>query len=325
MFDSSLLRNPTQPIHMSCSACFQQTSIRIQTNQRLLSIFSSIGLSSSRETCDDTPAASSTELCQLVRLPVCLQEGLFHGDSTPVDSGWSIHSSRWQAGYNVDRSRSVGGVRHGRPFHPHWAPAVREFGVTWMPLAWLRSYLIGRKQFVKMGQHQSPAVGSTCRRSSGSVLGLLLFAAYCSPVQLHLAMPCWQHSCWTDCRPTVCVYCWRQSGSGNSRTVFSSTLVIGTVYTGDRIRQGHRFRCWSQVASSWRDESTGRHATCRSPSDIRQIAYLLAVARSCNYRVRVICHICHLISTEVVQTLACSDVDLILSSIDYCNVLLHST
>ena len=33
-----------------------------------------------------------------------------------------------------------------------------EFGVTDTPLSWLRLYLEGRTQFVKLGQHQSPVV-----------------------------------------------------------------------------------------------------------------------------------------------------------------------
>ena len=57
-----------------------------------------------------------------------------------------------------------------------------DFGVTGMPLAWLRSYLTGRMPFVKMGQHQSPAVDLQVGIPQGSVLGPLLFAAYCSPI-----------------------------------------------------------------------------------------------------------------------------------------------
>jgi len=45
-----------------------------------------------------------------------------------------------------------------------------------------------------------------------------------------------------------------------------------------------------------------------------------AVARSCNYHARAICHICHLLTLDLAQTLACS---LILSRIDYCNSVLH--
>jgi len=45
-----------------------------------------------------------------------------------------------------------------------------------------------------------------------------------------------------------------------------------------------------------------------------------AVAKSCNYHAQAICHIRHLLTPELAQTLACS---LILSRIDYCNALLY--
>jgi len=53
-----------------------------------------------------------------------------------------------------------------------------EFGVPDTPLSWLRSYLKSRTQFVKLGQHQSPAVGLDVGVPQGSVLGPLLFAVY---------------------------------------------------------------------------------------------------------------------------------------------------
>jgi len=53
--------------------------------------------------------------------------------------------------------------------------------VTDTPLSWLRSYLESRTQFVKLGQHQSPAVGLDVGVPQRSVLGPLLFAVYCSP------------------------------------------------------------------------------------------------------------------------------------------------
>jgi len=73
-------------------------------------------------------------------------------------------------------------------------------------LDWLQSYMEGRSQFVKIGQHQSSAIGVDAGVRQGSLLGPLLFAVYCSPVadviaqhgvqchqyaddtQLHLAM-----------------------------------------------------------------------------------------------------------------------------------------
>jgi len=61
-----------------------------------------------------------------------------------------------------------------------------EFGVTDTPLSWLRLYLEGRTNFVKLGQHQSLVVrldiGVSQGSVLGSVLGPMLFAVYCSPV-----------------------------------------------------------------------------------------------------------------------------------------------
>jgi len=78
--------------------------------------------------------------------------------------------------------------------------------VTEIPLRWLQSYLEGRTQFIKMGQHKSHSTEVDVGVPQGSVLGPLLFAVYCSPTadviahhgvqyhqyaddtQLHLAM-----------------------------------------------------------------------------------------------------------------------------------------
>jgi len=48
--------------------------------------------------------------------------------------------------------------------------------------------------------------------------------------------------------------------------------------------------------------------------------HVSAVARSCDYDAQAIRHIRHLLTTELAQTLAGS---LILSTIDYCNAVLH--
>ena len=50
--------------------------------------------------------------------------------------------------------------------------------------------------------------------------------------------------------------------------------------------------------------------------------HVTAVAKSCNYHAQAVRHIRHLLTPDLVQTLACS---LILSRIHYCNALLHGT
>ena len=57
-----------------------------------------------------------------------------------------------------------------------------EFDVEGMPLTCLQSYLDGRTQCVKIGQHQSTAIQFEVSVPQGSVLGPILFAVYASPV-----------------------------------------------------------------------------------------------------------------------------------------------
>jgi len=57
-----------------------------------------------------------------------------------------------------------------------------EFGLSGTALSWIQSYLEGRTQFVKLGQHHSSEVELMVGVPQGSVLGPILFAIYCSPV-----------------------------------------------------------------------------------------------------------------------------------------------
>ena len=57
-----------------------------------------------------------------------------------------------------------------------------KFGVEGMLLTWLLSYLDGRTQYVKIGQHLSTAIQLEIGIPQGSVPGPILFAVYASPV-----------------------------------------------------------------------------------------------------------------------------------------------
>ena len=104
-------------------------------------------------------------------------------------------------------------------------------------LRWLQPYLEGRTQFIKMGQHESHTTEVDVGVPQGSVLGLLLFAVYCSPIadviahhgvqyhqyaddtQLHLAMRADN----TPAGMSVLAECTLMSDSSTCRTVYSST------------------------------------------------------------------------------------------------------
>jgi len=57
-----------------------------------------------------------------------------------------------------------------------------DFGIDGKVLAWLKSYLSSRQQFVKIGQHTSNTTTCQCGVPQGSVLGPLLFSVYTSPI-----------------------------------------------------------------------------------------------------------------------------------------------
>ena len=57
-----------------------------------------------------------------------------------------------------------------------------SFDITGLALAWFHSYLEGRRQFVRIGCSASPVTLCTTGVQQGSVLGLMLFCLFISPI-----------------------------------------------------------------------------------------------------------------------------------------------
>jgi len=167
------------------------------------------------------------------------------------------------------------------------------------------------------------------------VLGPLLFAVYCSPIgdviahhgvqyhqyaddtQIHLAMRANNtHAglsvlavCTTDVRQ------WYLQNGLQINPGKSEALLVGTT---NQLRV-----VTSSVVVAGVDLPVADEIKVLGVVLVRRLSFrkhVSAVARSCNYHAQAIRHIRHLLTTELAQTLACS---LILSSIDYCNAVLH--
>jgi len=109
---------------------------------------------------------SSRDLCWLICDHICLDPPtpvsfslLIERDILQRAHCWSfwIHSCRQQGSHSSDRSWPVCSV--DTVDHEILLQCLQtEFGVEWMPLTWLWSYLNGWTQYVKIGQHQSTAI-----------------------------------------------------------------------------------------------------------------------------------------------------------------------
>ena len=212
-----------------------------------------------------------------------------------------------------------------------------EFGVTDTPLSWLRFYLESRTQFVKLGQHQSPAVGLDVGVPQGSVIGPLLFAVFCSPVAdvfVSHGVQFYQYA--DDTQLCLTIPSDNTSDSLYSLRVVltsdnivpknglqlnpdkSKALIIGTA---NQLRTANSVITSVCVADVELPEAYEiKVLDCLLDRRLTFDKHVMAVTRSCNFHAQTIRHIRHPLSTDLAQTLACS---LILTRLDYCNSVLY--
>jgi len=76
--------------------------------------------------------------------------------------------------------------------------ALNDFGIDGVALAWLRSFVTGRTQYVGVGVSRSEVVACLSGVPQGSVLGPLLFAMYTSPISNDVSAHGLSHHQYTD-------------------------------------------------------------------------------------------------------------------------------
>jgi len=182
---------------------------------------------------------------------------------------------------------------------------------------WLQSYLKGRTQFIKMGQHESHATAVDVGIPQGSVLGPLLFAVYCSPIadviahhgaqyhqyandtQLHLA----KHADNTPAGLSVLAECttdvrqWYLQNGLQLNPDKSEGLIVGTTNQLRAVTSSV-----SSVSVAGVDLPLADDIKVLGVVIYRRLSFhkhVSAVVRSCNYPAHAIQHIRHLLTTEL--------------------------
>jgi len=206
-----------------------------------------------------------------------------------------------------------------------------EFGVTGTALAWLQSYISNRSQFVKLGRHSSAPVSCTSGVPQGSVLGPILFAAYTSLIgDLIRSFGVHHHQFADDTQVHLAL---RSSDIQKGLTLLADcTATVKQWYlVNGLLLNANKSEAICLGTSSQLCAATDSVISLPVSEEIRLLGVIIdrrltfeshisGVVKSCNYHLRALQHIRHLLPFSTAQTLACS---LILSRLDYCNAVLY--
>jgi len=134
-------------------------------------------LQGARQTCALTPATSLRQLRELQQAAVSIQASTL-SETALVD----VLESVYTAADNKEVTVLIGldlPAAFDTVCHSTLTQRLQtEFGVSGTAISWIQSYLHGRTQYVKMGQHRSSEATLEVGVPQGSVLGPLLFAVY---------------------------------------------------------------------------------------------------------------------------------------------------
>jgi len=214
-----------------------------------------------------------------------------------------------------------------------------QFGVVGAASSWLRSYLRGRQQFVRLGRHSSPMTQCDCGVPQGSVLGLLLFTAYVSAIgELIESYGVSYHQFADDTQLLVNMDSTNAMPAIDRLAHCSATVRLWFLQNGLQLNADKsevvllgppaQLRSTTNITTVDVARSTLPVALklkslgMTTDSNLRFDCHARNVAKACNFHTRALRHVCSLLTDDVAQTAACS---IVASRLDYCNALLSGT
>jgi Reverse transcriptase (RNA-dependent DNA polymerase)/Endonuclease-reverse transcriptase len=211
-----------------------------------------------------------------------------------------------------------------------------EYGFSGNVLSWIETYLLGRKQFVKVGPSSGTTTSCTTGVPQGSVLGPLLFSVYISPISRLIASYNIQHHKYADdttlyvrLEPgssSICpnlescsmaVSSWFLEHDMQLNPSKSEAIIIGTV------PQLKKFIPFRQVAIAGAPVPVSDNLKIIGLTLDKRLTFDRHVTNVCqesNFHIRALRHIRPSLDRATANTLACSIVN---SRLDYCNSVLY--
>jgi len=212
----------------------------------------------------------------------------------------------------------------------------QDFSLSDLPIAWLRSYLTSRSQYVMWEGARSLTTVVTMGVPQGSVLGPLLFSAYVSPIsRLLTSLGLVHHSFADDTtliltadspssslplleRSTTILSDWFAFNGLQLNADKSEVLLVGTQEKRKVLSlslQSHLVLAGTPVVLS----STSKILGVTFDPALNFDAHVSDICRSANFHLRALSHIRHFLSISSANLIASS---IISSRLDYCNSLL---
>ena len=235
----------------------------------------------------------------------------------------------------LDLSAAFDTINHGiLAQHLH-----SRFGVSGAVLEWIRTYLNGRTQYVKVGDESSAQSLSNVGVPQGSVLGPFLFSVYVSPISDVISSYGVQYHQYAD---DTQLYTAVKSGADThsiknleqcATAVRNWFLCNGMLLNPDKSEvllvagraQAQTFAGGSGVSVAGSDIKFAVQLKSLGVMLDQSLSFdqhVRNVVKASNFHIRALRHIRPLLDQTVANTVACSIVS---SRLDYCNSLLYGT